>query len=122
MPEPKTPSDVRTLAVRVSPDFHALLAMVAQVDEIAHRSHDYSAPKSRGCTSSGQGLQDQGPRRPGQRPCARQATPETRPPPGTRGQAAENASGARPRPDHQGRATTPAARTPIQAKRSSLGP
>jgi hypothetical protein len=35
MPEPKTPSDVRTLAVRVSPDFHALLTMVAQVDEMS---------------------------------------------------------------------------------------
>ena len=32
MPEPKN-SDVRTLAVRVSPDFHAQLSMVAQVDE-----------------------------------------------------------------------------------------
>jgi HicB family len=34
MPEPKT-SDVRTLAVRVSPDFHAQLSMVAQVDEVS---------------------------------------------------------------------------------------
>jgi hypothetical protein len=34
MPEPKG-SDVRTLAVRVSPDYHAQLAMVAQVDEIS---------------------------------------------------------------------------------------
>lgn len=34
MPEPRN-SDVRTLAVRVSPDFHALLAMVAQVDEMS---------------------------------------------------------------------------------------
>src|SRR5215469_6563522 len=34
MPEPKG-SDVRTLAVRVSPDFHAQLSMVAQVDEIS---------------------------------------------------------------------------------------
>lgn len=33
MPEPK--NDVRTLAVRVSPDFHALLTMVAQVDDIS---------------------------------------------------------------------------------------
>src|SRR6266700_3428145 len=31
MPEPKG-SDVRTLAVRVSPDYHAQLSMVAQVD------------------------------------------------------------------------------------------
>jgi predicted HicB family RNase H-like nuclease len=31
MPEPKG-SDVRTLAVRVSPDYHAQLTMVAQVD------------------------------------------------------------------------------------------
>lgn len=35
MPEPKTPSDVRTLAVRVTPDFHAQLSMVAQVDEVS---------------------------------------------------------------------------------------
>jgi hypothetical protein len=35
MAEPKTPSDVRTLAVRVSPDFHAQLSMVAQVDEVS---------------------------------------------------------------------------------------
>lgn len=34
MPEPKG-NDVRTLAVRVSPDFHAQLAMVAQVDEMS---------------------------------------------------------------------------------------
>jgi len=34
MPEPKT-TDVRTLAVRVSPDFHAQLSMVAQVDEVS---------------------------------------------------------------------------------------
>jgi hypothetical protein len=34
MPEPKG-SDVRTLAVRVSPDFHAQLSMVAQVDEVS---------------------------------------------------------------------------------------
>jgi len=34
MPEPKS-SDVRTLAVRVSPDFHAQLSMVAQVDEVS---------------------------------------------------------------------------------------
>lgn len=33
MPEPKN-SDVRTLAVRVSPDYHAQLTLVAQVDEI----------------------------------------------------------------------------------------
>ena len=33
MPEPK--NEVRTLAVRVSPDFHALLTMVAQVDDIS---------------------------------------------------------------------------------------
>jgi hypothetical protein len=35
MPEPKTNSDVRTLAVRVSSDFHAQLSMVAQVDGIS---------------------------------------------------------------------------------------
>lgn len=34
MAEAKNP-DVRTLAVRVSPDFHALLTMVANVDEIS---------------------------------------------------------------------------------------
>jgi hypothetical protein len=34
MPEPKG-SDVRTLAVRVTPDFHAQLTMVAQVDEVS---------------------------------------------------------------------------------------
>jgi len=34
MPEPKG-SDVRTLAVRVSPDYHAQLSMVAQVDEMS---------------------------------------------------------------------------------------
>ena len=34
MPEPKS-SDLRTLAVRVSPDFHAQLSMVAQVDEMS---------------------------------------------------------------------------------------
>jgi predicted HicB family RNase H-like nuclease len=34
MPEPKG-RDVRTLAVRVSPDFHALLTTVAQVDEMS---------------------------------------------------------------------------------------
>ena len=34
MPEPKG-SDVRTLAVRVSPDFHAQLSMVAKVDEMS---------------------------------------------------------------------------------------
>jgi hypothetical protein len=32
MPEPAKGSDVRTLAVRVSPDYHAQLSMVAQVD------------------------------------------------------------------------------------------
>jgi hypothetical protein len=35
MAESKAPSDVRTLAVRVSPDFHAQLSMVAQVDEVS---------------------------------------------------------------------------------------
>jgi hypothetical protein len=35
MAETKTPSDVRTLAVRVTPDFHAQLSMVAQVDEVS---------------------------------------------------------------------------------------
>jgi hypothetical protein len=34
MPDPKG-GDVRTLAVRVSPDFHAQLSMVAQVDEVS---------------------------------------------------------------------------------------
>jgi hypothetical protein len=34
MPEPKG-NDVSTLAVRVSPDFHAQLTMVAQVDEMS---------------------------------------------------------------------------------------
>jgi hypothetical protein len=34
MPEPKG-NDVRTLAVRVSPDYHAQLTMVAQVDEMS---------------------------------------------------------------------------------------
>ena len=34
MPEPKV-SDVCTLAVRVSPDYHAQLSMVAQVDEMS---------------------------------------------------------------------------------------
>ena len=34
MPEPKG-NDVRTLAVRVSPDYHAQLSMVAQVDGIS---------------------------------------------------------------------------------------
>jgi hypothetical protein len=34
MAEPKG-NDVRTLAVRVSPDFHAQLSMVAQVDEVS---------------------------------------------------------------------------------------
>src|SRR5579863_9560625 len=33
MAEPKN-SDVRTIALRVSPDYHAQLALVAQVDEI----------------------------------------------------------------------------------------
>jgi hypothetical protein len=33
MAEPKS-SDVRTIALRVSPDYHAQLALVAQVDEI----------------------------------------------------------------------------------------
>ncbi len=34
MPEPKGNDVQRTLAVRVSPDYHAQLAMVAQIDEI----------------------------------------------------------------------------------------
>jgi predicted HicB family RNase H-like nuclease len=34
MPEPKG-NDVRTVAVRVSPDFHAQLSMVAQVGEVS---------------------------------------------------------------------------------------
>jgi hypothetical protein len=33
MAEPKN-SDVRTIALRVSPDYHAQLAVVAQIDEI----------------------------------------------------------------------------------------
>lgn len=35
MPEPKGNDVQRTLAVRVSPDYHAQLAMVAQIDEIS---------------------------------------------------------------------------------------
>jgi hypothetical protein len=35
MPEPKGNDVQRTLAVRVSPDYHAQLAMVAQVDEMS---------------------------------------------------------------------------------------
>lgn len=34
MPEPKG-NDLRTIAVRVSPDFHAQLSMVAQIDDIS---------------------------------------------------------------------------------------
>jgi len=34
MPEPKENSTQRTIAVRVSPDFHAQLSMVAQVDGV----------------------------------------------------------------------------------------
>ena len=34
MAEPKN-TEVRTLAVRVTPDFHAQLSMVAQVDEVS---------------------------------------------------------------------------------------
>ena len=34
MPEPKGNDVQRTLAVRVSPDYHAQLSMVAQVDEM----------------------------------------------------------------------------------------
>jgi hypothetical protein len=34
MPEPTKGSDVRTIALRVSPDYHAQLTLVAQVDEI----------------------------------------------------------------------------------------
>ena len=34
MPEPKGNDIQRTLAVRVSPDYHAQLSMVAQVDEM----------------------------------------------------------------------------------------
>ncbi len=45
MPEPKG-NDVRTLAVRLSPDYHAQLAMVAQVDAISlTRSHCCGFPK-----------------------------------------------------------------------------
>ena len=35
MPAEPKGSDVRTLAVRVSPDYHAQLSMVAQVDEMS---------------------------------------------------------------------------------------
>ena len=35
MPEPKGNDVQRTLAVRVSPDYHAQLPMVAQVDEMS---------------------------------------------------------------------------------------
>jgi hypothetical protein len=35
MAEPKGTEQQRTLAVRVSPDFHAQLTMVAQVDEVS---------------------------------------------------------------------------------------
>ena len=35
MPEPKGSDVQRTLAVRVSPDYHAQLSMVAQVDEMS---------------------------------------------------------------------------------------
>jgi len=35
MPKPKSNDVQRTLAVRVSPDYHAQLAMVAQIDEIS---------------------------------------------------------------------------------------
>ena len=34
-PEPKGNDALRTLAVRVSPDYHAQLSMVAQVDEMS---------------------------------------------------------------------------------------
>jgi hypothetical protein len=34
MPEPTKGSDVRTIALRVSPDYHAQLTLVAQVHEI----------------------------------------------------------------------------------------
>ena len=35
MAEPKGTEQQRTLAVRVSPDFHAQLTMVAQVDDVS---------------------------------------------------------------------------------------
>lgn len=35
MPEPKSNDAMRTLAVRVTPDYHAQLTMVAQVDGIS---------------------------------------------------------------------------------------
>jgi hypothetical protein len=35
MSEPTKGSDVRTLAVRIPPDFHAQLSMVAQVDDMS---------------------------------------------------------------------------------------
>ena len=35
MPDNPKGNDVRTLAVRVSPDFHAQLSMVAKVDEMS---------------------------------------------------------------------------------------
>jgi hypothetical protein len=34
MPEPTKGSDVRSIALRVSPDYHAQLTLVAQVHEI----------------------------------------------------------------------------------------
>lgn len=34
MPEPKNSDTLRTIAVRVSPDYHAQLALVAQIDGI----------------------------------------------------------------------------------------
>lgn len=42
MSEPNKASDLRTIAVRVSPDVHAQLSMVAQVDGISDGSYDGS--------------------------------------------------------------------------------
>jgi hypothetical protein len=45
MPEPKG-NDLRTVAVRVSPDFHAQLSMVAQVDEVSLTDLMLTAPEN----------------------------------------------------------------------------
>src|SRR2546430_3464978 len=60
MPEPKG-SDVRTLAVRVSPDYHAQLSMVAQVDGVSLTDLMMQGPgQPHGRTSGGSRLQGQG--------------------------------------------------------------
>lgn len=52
MPEQTKSSDVRTIALRVSPDYHAQLALVAQVDEITltdliwHPGYVRAAPRA----------------------------------------------------------------------------